>query len=411
MGRSLLALAALLFVASSCFDEIPDATQGFLEIETGDVSGAEVFVDDVPQGATSRVGPLEAGTYVVRVGKQYYDVVPSEREIVVRPTETARAGFTMTLVAAGAVRVTAKDELLGDDVAGAEIFRLDDAGTPQPTGAVTPATIDRLPPGPVRFILRKDGFGDTAPISVDVRPFETADVETELAPPRAVLIEMFTFTSCAGCPESADELRGLYHDNPGRFFAVEWHSQAPFPLFDARWRTREVFYRGSFEVAKPAVVVQGGAGDVPPVLLGSAASELALYHARFEMQRDRCSNECPVALKAVGTVDATSASFTVHAKWRGGALPSGLTLRTVLLEHLIIAPGTDPPYDFVPRDLYETAVNFSTPGQILEFPEVFAIQPGWSADNMDVVTYIQSDDTHEIFAVTGTRRVTSLPGN
>jgi hypothetical protein len=62
MGRTLLALAALLFVASSCFDEIPDPTQGFVEIDTAGVSDAEVFVDDVSQGAATRVGPIEAGT-------------------------------------------------------------------------------------------------------------------------------------------------------------------------------------------------------------------------------------------------------------------------------------------------------------------------------------------------------------
>ena len=413
MGRTLLALAALLFVASSCFDEIPDATQGFVEIDTGGVSDAEVFVDDVSQGAATRVGPLDAGTHMVRVEKAYYDIAPGEQEVVVRATETAHVSFALTLVAAGAVELKATDELLGGDVDGAAILRLDDSGTPQPTGATTPATLERMPPGNNRFILRKDGFADT-PITVDVLPFETAQVSVALGPPRAVLLEMFTFTSCSGCPESAAELRSLYATEPGQFFAIEWHSQAPFPLYQLRWKQRESYYSdaymGGIVLPKPSILVQGGNGDNPAILIGSNVTEIAQYRLRFETRRDQCSHDCPVALKAVGTIDAATASYTVRAKWRGGALPANLVLRTVLLEHLIVAPGNDPPYSFVPRDIHEETVTFLTPGEVQEFPEAFSIQAGWLVDKMDVVVFLQSDDTKEILAVTGTRRVT-LPSS
>ena len=111
----------------------------------------------------------------------------------------------------------------------------------------------------------------------------------------------------------------------------------------------------------------------------------------------------------MGTIDAGGASYTVRAKWRGGALPPNLILRTVLLEHFIDAPGYQPPYSFVPRDIHEEPVTFLTPGEIQEFSEVFAIQSGWLSDNMDVVVFVQSDAAKEILAVTGTRRVTLPP--
>lgn len=167
---------------------------------------------------------------------------------------------------------------------------------------------------------------------------------------------------------------------------------------------------GGITLPKPSVIVQGGNGDSPAILIGSAVSELAEYVTRFHTRRDQCTGDCPVALKAVGTFDAATASYTVHAKWRGGALPANLVLRTVLVEHLVVAPGNDPPYSFVPRDIHEEPVSFLTPGEIQEFPETFSIQAGWLVDKMDVVFFIQSDDTKEILAVTGTRRVT-LPSS
>ncbi|MFN8177262.1 MAG: PEGA domain-containing protein [bacterium] len=410
MGRSLLALAAVLFVASSCFEDVPPPTQGFIEIGTGGVSGAEVFLDGVSQGAAEKLGPLEAGTYTVSVAKPYYDVAPADREVVVQPTKTARVDFAMTLVVVGAAHVTATDELLGGAVDGAAIFILDGSGTPQPTGVVTDAsgsaTLERLPPGPTRFLLRKDGFADTSPIAEDVQPFNTIDVAAQLGPPRAVLLEMFTYVVCPNCPPSSAEIRGMYRDNAGTLFAIEWHSVAGLPLYDARWHTHEIYYRGTNFNGWPAVVVQGGANDSPAVLVDSNASELAQYHARFEAQRGACSNDCPVAVKATGTIDALAATFTVRVKWRGGSLPGNLVLRTALIQQLVSAPGNDSPYDFVARDLHEEALTLTTPGQVVEFPESFIISGTWNADKMDLVSYVQSDDTHEILAVWGTRRVT-----
>jgi hypothetical protein len=72
-----------------------------------------------------------------------------------------------------------------------------------------------------------------------VLPFETAHVSVPVGPPRAVLLEMFTFTSCVGCPESASEIRSLYATEPGQFFGIEWHSQQYFPLYQLRWKQRE----------------------------------------------------------------------------------------------------------------------------------------------------------------------------
>ena len=399
MGRSLLALFALLLALPGCFEEIPDPTQGFLEVATGGVADVEVLVDGVSQGVTSRVGPLEAGTYAVSVRRAGYEVVPAEQAVEVRPARTARAEFNMTLVFTGAASVEATDELRGTDVAGAEIL-VDTGSGLVPTGLVTPAVVPGLPPGTVRIVARKTGFEEPLPRTVEIAVAETADVTVALGPPRAVLLEMFTYIICSGCPDAAAKLDEMHRAAPGRVHVIEWHTypNPSLPLVDPRWQARRnAIYGGG--TACPATVIQGGAADDPVVIIGSEPSALDEFERRADAALAACTNDCALALVVDGTIGATAADLTARLKWRSGALPGDLRLRAVLIENHVVAGGFQPYYDFVAREIHEEAVTFAAPGEILERSFAIPVNGAWSVEELGVIAFVQSDATREILAV------------
>jgi hypothetical protein len=395
-----LLFAGLLFSGTpGCWNEIAAPSQGFIAIDADGVGGVEVFVDGESRGTSSRVGPLEAGTHTVSIAKTYYDVSPASVEVTVQPAETATASFDLLLVAPGEVTVTAVDEILGTEVTGAEILVDFGAGL-MTTGVSTPGTVTNLPPGPLTVHLRRAGFEDAA-VSATIVSFDNTDVEAAMAPPRAVLGEMFTFVSCSGCPESAEELSVIRNADPDRFYVIEWHSQIPFPLYDTRWEDRQAFYVGDVDVPKPAVLFQGGPMDAPRILIGSASAELAAYHDRVAAYLAQCDTDCPVALRVLGSLSSGGADYDVRVLWRGGTLPAGLFLHVVLQENHVISPGNQPYFDFVPRDLAEETVIFSSPGQILTFTGSFGVEATWLPEELRLVAYVQSSATGEILAVGG----------
>jgi hypothetical protein len=405
LGASALPAAALaaFLAAGGCWDQIADPTQGFIEVATGDVSGAEVFVDGTSMGTSARVGPLDAGTYNVAVARQCYHVAPSSVTVEVRPGRATRADFALELGDAGSVHASAVDEVLGSAVNGAQIL-LDTGTGLQPTGVVTPGTIDRVPCGEVRVVLRAPGYQDSDPVTLTVVPSETADASVALGPPHAVLAEMFTYVVCPNCPPSAEELKEMQEGDPTHVYVMEWHTTVGLPLYDDRWRARELFYRGPNDRGWPAVVIQGGTdpSHVPEVLVDSQTAELEAYHTRVADYLSACGNDCPLALKVQGSITASGADADVHVLYRGGALPSGLVLTVLLSENHVLAPGNQPGgFWYVARDIDQTPVSFPTAGDVSDFQRSFPVDGSWATSELHLTAWVQSDATHEILAVGG----------
>ncbi len=407
MDRSLLAAlaaAALLLAAPGCFDETPDPTQGFVEVGTGGVPGVEVIVDGESRGVQGTVGPLDAGEHTVTVRRAGYEVEPPERVVRVEPARTARAEFTLTLGTSGAVRVTATDEVRLTEVAGAEILADIGAGF-APTGVVTPGTVSGLPPGPVQVRVRRAGFADSEPVTVDVAAADTVAAGVELGPPRAVLAEMFTYVVCPNCPPAAEHLDAMHEAAPRQVFVLEWHSvrglppPGALPLFDERWVAREDYYTGGPDPGWPATVFQGGTGHSPVLLIGSNAAELLEFDARAAAALAACENDCPLALAVDGTIGTSSADVTVRVKWRGGALPGSLRLRVALLENDVVAPGNQPTFGFVVREFSDQELAVPAAGAVGAQAVSLPVSAAWVQDALDVVAFVQSDATREVVAV------------
>ncbi|MCA9753308.1 MAG: hypothetical protein KC591_14035 [Gemmatimonadetes bacterium] len=410
---------AVLAFSIGCQDKIAAPTQGFIAIDTGGVSGADVYLDGEFQGSgLDELGPLPAGTYAVRLERTDYEVDPAtDLTVTVVPAEHVTARFRLEAIAFGSIAVVARDEVTGEEVTGIAISRETSPGTFESTGFTTPATIDHLPTGPTKIRLASAGLapGSAVPyaavgdLSVNVVRDEVADLAVELAPERAVLGEMFTYSLCPNCPPSAEKLQEMYADHAGEMFVIEWHTWSILPLYDARWKVRERFYSGCPESDAscpgwPATVMHGGDGDAPALMIGSNDATLLEYDRRFEARQTACDPlSCPVVLRWVAT-DVSSG--TAWIKWRSAISADPLTLNAVLLENDIETatelggPGNQPFFEFAAREIQTVSVSRQD-GTIQSFP-IDLGAPG-SANPHTVVVFLQSEATHEIVAVSGTR--------
>jgi hypothetical protein len=416
-----VAILAALGMAAGCKDQIAAPTQGFIEVSVAGASGVEVFLDGVSRGVTRRLGPLDEGTYTVAVFRDGFEAVPgtpTETDVDVAGGRTRYVSFALELLGPGSVQVTATDEILGSEVTGASID-VDKGEGFESTSYVTPATVPDLPPGVVRFRLRKAGFADSEPFDVTVVKFQTVDAEISLPPPHAVLCEMFTFTTCSGCPESAEELDDIRQADPDHVYVLEWHRQGPgWPLYHPGSTVREGYY-GTQEQA-PAVVIQGGTDPShdPEILVGSALGTRTEYHHRVDDYLAACGTDCPLAMKVrFGSApSASTVDVDVQVLYRGGGLPGGLTLYIALLESQVpqsAVGGNMTKFNYVVRDVKGLPATFSTPGTVTPFTYTFDVNhsEAWDYDwlpgaidppnHLHLAAWIQSDTTHEILAVGG----------
>jgi hypothetical protein len=394
--RAVAALAGLAALAAGCRDEFAPPTQGFIEVDTGGLGGVEVFLDGESRGFdVGTIGPIGEGVYVVSAVRDGFATEPAGGvEVSVRPAVTVRARFTLTAVEFGAVLVTSSDELTGSAVTGAEILRREGADF-APTGLVTPAVIAGLPLGPVEVLVRGADYAD-ASVTVAVASGDTTDAAVELAPPRKVLAEMFTYVGCPNCPESADSLQSLQATLPGRVLVIEWHTWASRPLYDPRWVDREAAYGGG--AAWPTVVLQGGYADAEPLLIGSQDAELLQYRIRADAYLAECEGDCDYALAADGSESGGVFDLTARVKWRHGPARGALAVRFVLVEREVRLGNVF--FDDVPRDYAEQAVSFGAAGEVRELTVSLPVDPLWG--DLDYVVYLQSDASLEILAVDGT---------
>jgi len=401
----LLVAALTATILAGCRDDLVAPTQGFLEVRTGGVYDVEIYVDGEFAGfGPGILGPLPAGSYLVEVRRDCFAVEPAAGvETQVRPVTTAAIEFALELREFGAVTVKARDELLENAIAGAEIFLEGAPGVYESTGLVTPAEIDSLPCGTARFRLRADGYEESPPIAVDVDTGSSDTLLVELAPLRGALAEMFTHIACVNCPVAADTLEAIHADLPGEAFVIEWHVVSNYPLGDGRWRQRLTDYLGAAYQTVPTTIFGGAFADT---LVGCECATLSLYRQRFAEELAECASGCPVGL-AIASADITAggAQVSLRAKWRGGALPGNLELLTVLIENDVVAGGYGSPYQFVAREIDERALSFGVPGEIdtvnVSLPVPTEVNPA----NAEIVAFVQSGATREILQVAGSAPV------
>jgi hypothetical protein len=318
-------------------------------------------------------------------------------------SNTASAELTEDPPDLGAVLVTATDEMAQVAVTGAAVLIETSPEDFLPTGLYTPAVVESLPAGSVRFVVESPEHETSPAIQAVVLPADTVAVNAELGPFRAILAEMFTFVQTSAGPPAADRLYGLRESNPSRMYVIEWHSLPQFPLGDPRWQDREDFYEqlhlgGADMPGYPTTLFQG----LPPLLVGSDPATLDQYDTLVLDRLADCDADCPVALTTEGAIVEPATTIAAHLKWRGGAVPGKLKLRFVILVGGIPGGPGGHIFNFVPRNYEEQAVTLGTPGEIQHFSATLDLNPFSTSTTVDYVVYLQSDQTGEILAASGT---------
>ncbi|HMB71464.1 MAG TPA: hypothetical protein VKU85_19300 [bacterium] len=402
-GRNGLIIAATAVLAASfggCRDDITAPTQGRIALAIVGAADVDVYVDGEFVGTDpDTLEALPEGTYLLSAVRDCYETLPArEVTIAVRAGEIANAQFTMEAREFGDVQVRAFDELSGQEIVGAEILREAQSGNLVPTGLATPATVPDLPCGVRLQVRRSPEYADSDSRVIDIDTGGTVLADFTLGPPSAALAEMFTYVICPNCPQAAAELAAIEAAYPHEVYLIEWHTWSSLPLYTVEGEQREEYYLGSVQPGWPLVVFQG---DGANWLVGSQTGTLAQYWDRVNAIRQACSNDCPVILGTESAIGGGRADVTARAKVRSGAVPGGVTLRWVLVEDDVIAPGNQPDFDAVPRAVHEQAAALAPSGQVAEWSHGVDLDPSWVEANLRWVVFLQSDADQAVLAVHG----------
>ncbi|MDP7031207.1 MAG: PEGA domain-containing protein [Gemmatimonadota bacterium] len=399
-GTACVGLAALgLMSAAGCRDSLIEPTQGFLSVESS-VAGVSVTLDGVAQSRTAPcvLGPLAAGMHTVRVSREFYAATPESASAMVAAAGTTSVSFEMMLQTTGSARIASTDEMTQADLSGAAILVEGAPGEFTPTGRTTPAVVDSLPPGDARFVLRLDGFADTAPFTVEVAVGDTVDASAELGPLPGVLAEMFTYQTCINCGPAADSLHAVYEDFDERFVVVEYHTGQPvYELYtdypDAI--LRQHYYYPSGAPPYPSVVFNG-----TERVEEAQESQLSRYRTLAGSYLAGCDNTCSIALRARDFTVAGTPGLTVLVKARSALGAGEAVLRLVLIEDGILTVPALPPgtiFNFVARWVSEEALPAMQAGEIAEFSHSFPAEAVWKEEsNLGVAVFVQDDATGEV---------------
>jgi hypothetical protein len=393
------AMAAATLVAG-CRDEIAAPTAGRIALAIVGASDVDVYVDGRFEGTDpdGLLGPYPEGMHVVSVERECFETLPArEVEVMVRPGAIAAAEFSLEAREFGAVEVRAFDELSGLEIVGAEILRKVQQGTFVSTGLTTPATMDALPCGTQLLVRKAPDYADSKAREVDIDTQATIHADFALGPPPAALAEMFTYVICPNCPQAAAELADIEAAHPREVYLIEWHTWPGLPLYTAEGDSTEDRYLGGATPGWPLVIFQGDAANY---LLGSQSATLAEYWNRVNAVRQACRNDCPIILGTESAIGGGRADVTARAKVRSGTVPGAVTLRWVLVEDRVVAPGNQPHFDAVPRAVHEEPVSLVT-GQVLERSYGIPLDPSWNEANLRWVVFLQEDSARRVLAVHG----------
>jgi hypothetical protein len=217
---------------------------------------------------------------------------------------------------------------------------------------------------------------------------------------RVVLVEFLTTLVCTNCPNAEEALdRVLDYYGPDRLTIVSYHDDVvpgpggPDPVDTAEtidrihWYTADTGHAGEY----PAVIVDGG---IDRIIVGATSPEAA--EAEYTIEIDyRRAFPSPVTVGLSGEIDGGRGEVTVRVRVHD-ALPAGdYVLRSVVIEDDISVGEHD--FGFVARDLLDDEpLTVSAVGDSAVVERSFTVDPSWVVGNMDVIAFVQNDDTKAV---------------
>jgi len=216
---------------------------------------------------------------------------------------------------------------------------------------------------------------------------------------RVVLAEFLTTLPCGNCP-NAEAALDMVVDEYGAdsLVVIAYHDhQGPDPIWTEEIVDRILWYTeasgddGATYGQYPAVIFDG---DLDRTVTGAATVEGAASDYRLEID-NRKTYGSPVTVSIEGSLSAGRGDVTVRVIVRDPLTAGTYVLRTVVTEDDILAFSHD--FGFSARDILDDEpLTVAVVGDSAVVQRSFAVDASWEVDNLDVVAFVQNDDTKEV---------------
>lgn len=217
--------------------------------------------------------------------------------------------------------------------------------------------------------------------------------------PRVVLAELITTQPCANCP-NAEEALNVMLDEYGAdsLCIVSYHDgHAPSdPVATPETVARIDWYTDTTELPEnnwPIVVFDG---EYERAVSGAVTVNWAVSNYEIEIDH-RKSIGSPLAVGVTGDISGGGGGVTVRVFVRDPLQAGTYVLRTVVIENDISLGGPYHDYGYVARDLLDDEpLTLGAVGDSAVVQMDFTVDPGWDLDKLDVIAFVQNDDTKEV---------------
>jgi hypothetical protein len=271
----------------------------------------------------------------------------------------------------------------------------------QPTGSVTPDTLENVTVGEHEVSVEKAGFiADPPSRVVSVTVLQLVSISFTLTPvqaglQRTVLLEDFSNTGCIPCVDTEEVIEeALIFYGETRLVVVQYHLLFPNPgdpfYLAARVDNdaRSSYYAVPFA---PYVVVDG-------VNIPADATNAGLVQDAIDGRVDR---ETSLEIRVRNQITGSNGIVEMDIVAREGAPSGDLVLRCAIVENEIAhnAPNGIDIHQHVMRDLLPDAGGETiqlTEGDSLSFDFPYTVSVDWNPQNLNAVVFVQDDQTREV---------------
>jgi len=386
---------------TSCFTDdgdvlVSEPSSGSIVITETQSFQAQVFLDYDPTGKTTPtvLENVPVGTHVIHVFLKEYEADPDSFVVEVEDGQQTNLEFTLQKQASGDLEVTTQP-----DSAVVRIDRL--------FFGYTPVTIPGLVEGNYTLTLSRGGY-ESITRNVNIAANQLTEINETLAPKKVVLIEHYSNSGCAPCPD-ADEIIESVLEELGvqGVVSIGFHPYFPDigdPMYQANEEHVDLWYGD--RTGNPGFY--GPQQPLPYVKIDGVSSFVGLAQIteqNLSLDIIGRSQLAPVATLAIlGFVKSDSViTGTVRVEALEN-LGSQTSLRIALIEREIVfdqPPGTNGQSRFIDvfRAFYPDPeglpISLGAGGKQFESLN-FVVQPEWLVSETEVVAFLQDDDSKQV---------------
>ena len=389
-GARVAFLAFLLLSWISCGDDSPTdppaSTKGSIEV-TANVAGAAIFLDGADTGEVTdaTLDNLAPGTYTVTVVLGNYTVAPGSIDVTVVAGETKSASFTLS---GGYIAITS-------DVGGA-LIHIDGSAI----DLITDDTTGVLSPGTHTVRLELAGYTVTPEsLVVTVVKDSTSDAAFTLAAAparsRKVIVEHFSNTSCLPCKEPdlvlEEVVTTLGHEVLASFGVHLWWPGADDPFWNVNSVQNRERATNQWDVQDlPEFHIDGEPYDTPgdKTAFTAAIAAVGAIDPAYDIL---------VSHEIRGDSIVVSGSFYKRSATGGNDLFYAVIIETGIsyeaeneLDHF-----NDIARRFLPG-IDGESIDLEV-GEAEAFRYSWPVSPVWVAANLEVLAFIESAASREIY--------------